>query len=60
MAQTLMMKELDVHIGGNTVWISHDKAECQKIKERSCTIWLEKCKIIHVRDYNDLSSFKII
>ena len=31
MAQSLMMKEFDVHICGNTVWISHDKAEYQKI-----------------------------
>ena len=26
MAQILMMKEFNVHIGGNTVWVSHDKA----------------------------------
>ena len=27
MAQTMMMKKLNVHICGNTVWVSHDKAE---------------------------------
>ena len=32
MAQTLMMKELDDHIGGNTVWVSHDKAELQRLE----------------------------
>ena len=42
MAQTLMMKELDVHIGGNTVWVSHDKAAFQKIRENSHMIWLGK------------------
>ena len=35
MAQTLMAKEFDVHIGGNTVWVSHDKAAIQKIREHS-------------------------
>ena len=42
MAQTLIMKELDVHIGGNGVWISHDKADFQKIRECSHKIWLGK------------------
>ena len=40
MAQTLMMKELDVHIGGDTVWVSHEKAEFQKIRDCSHMIWL--------------------
>ena len=42
MAQTLMMNKLDVHIGGYTVWVSHDKAEFQKIRENSHMIWLKK------------------
>ena len=41
MAQTLMIKELDVHIGGNMVWVSHDKVEFQKIREYHM-IWLGK------------------
>ena len=39
-AQTLMMKELDVHIGGNTVWISKEKAEFQKIRYYFHMNWL--------------------
>ena len=41
-AQTLMMKKLDVHIGGNTMWVSHDKAAFQKIRECSHMILLGK------------------
>ena len=46
MAQTLMIKELDVHIGENTVWVSHDKAGFQKIREHSHMIWLGNTAII--------------
>ena len=42
MAQKSMMKKLDIHIGGNTVWISHDEAEFQKIGKCSHMIWLGK------------------
>ena len=35
MAQTLMMKKLDVHIGENTVWVSHDEAKFQYVGEHS-------------------------
>ena len=42
MAQAMMMKELDVHIGGNTVWVNHDKVAFQKIREFSHMIWLGK------------------
>ena len=42
MVQTFMMKKLDVHIGGNTVWVSNDKAEFQKLREHSHMIWLGK------------------
>ena len=42
MAQTLMMKDLDVHIGRNTVWVSHDKTEFQKIRECFHMIWFGK------------------
>ena len=38
MAQTLVMKELDVHIGGNAVWVSHDRAAFQKIRKWFHTI----------------------
>ena len=41
MAQNLMMKELDVHIGGNTVWVSHEKVKFWKITECSHIIWLD-------------------
>ena len=41
-AKTLVMKELDVHIGGNTVWVSNEKAHFQKIREHSHMIWLVK------------------
>ena len=40
MAQTLMMKELDVHIDVKTEWVSHDKAKFQKIREHFHMIWL--------------------
>ena len=40
--QTLMMKELNAHVGGNTVWVSHDKTEFQKIREHSHMIWFRK------------------
>ena len=48
MAQTLMIKELDVHISGNTVWVSHDKAAFQKIREHFHMIWLGKYSIHNV------------
>ena len=68
------MKKLDVRIGGNTVWVSHDKAEFQKIRECFHMIWLGKYNllklsiimlhlidpvVIHVTDKNDLPSFQI-
>ena len=40
MAQTLMIMELDSHIGGNAVWVSHEKTEFQKIREHSYMILL--------------------
>ena len=64
-----MMKELDVDIGGNIVWIGHEKAESQKIRKCSHMIWLRKYNlsqlviimyllidpvVIHVTDKNDL------
>ena len=75
MAQTLMMKELHIHIGGNTMWVSHDKAKLQKIREHSNIIWLGKYNLlylaktmillidpvdIYVTNLNDLSLFKIV
>ena len=45
MTQTLMMKELNAHIGGNTVLISHDKAEFQKIRDCSHMISLGKYNV---------------
>ena len=75
MAQTLMVKELDVHIGGNNVWVSHEKTETQNIKECSHTIWLGKYNlsslaivmylliipvVIYVTEKNKLPSLKII
>ena len=46
MAQTLMTKEFDAHIGENTVWISHYEAEFQKIREHFYMIWLEKYNLL--------------
>ena len=46
MAPILMMKELDVHIGGNAIWVSHDKAEFQKIRECSPLIWMGKYSLL--------------
>ena len=48
MTQTLMMKELDVHISENFVWVSHDQAAFQKIRERSHMIWLGKYSTYNV------------
>ena len=42
MAQTLMMKELDVHIAEKTVWVSHGKEAFQMMREHFHMIWLGK------------------
>ena len=69
-----MVKELDVHIRRNNVWVSHDKAEFEKIRECSHMILFRKYDlswfaiitnlfinpvVIHGMDKNALSLFKI-
>ena len=45
MIQNLMMKELDVHVNGKTVWITHDETSFLKMREHSHMIWLEKYNV---------------
>ena len=60
MAQTLMMIELDFHIGGNTLQVSHDKAKFHTMREHCLMIWLRINRLKDEHCFNLKPSFKIV